>query len=129
MKRGRECIKKICFIPVVKFINFPIMPSYFNFLIVFVLVEYEDGCGELVRPEDLTLKRMKPSYTVEDRNGYEGKDIIEPGMLIRLRWSKEYDRCLVTVRAVDENYAAVNEHFEKLAEKNRGPPKVCSNLA
>ena len=69
-----------------------------------MLLEYDDKALELLLPDDLTLKRIKPRYSLEDE--YAGKEHLEAGMQLRLRWNARYDRCNTTIRAVSQDLMA-----------------------
>jgi hypothetical protein len=85
-------------------------------------MEYGDKASELLRPEDLTLRKVMPRYSMLEH--YEGKERLEPGVSVRLRWDSQHDRCEAVVLSVSSDYAVVNAMYENRLEALTAEQKV-----
>ena len=82
----------------------------------FVLLEYEDKCVELFTPGELNLKRIQPRYPLEHE--YAGKEVLEVGMQLRVRWNARYDRCNTMILAVNQDRSRISPFFEQRTAEN-----------
>ena len=110
----QECKKIFNFLSV--FCNLGLVVISWWFSGSFVLLEYEDKCVELLTPGELNLKRIKPRYWLD--NEYAGKEVLEVGMQLRLRWNARYDRCNTMILAVNQDYSEISPFFEQRTAEN-----------
>ena len=87
--------------------------------VVGVLFHYEDGYYFMYYPHELLPDDVKERHSSGIQEFYKDKLLLEPGMKVRVKWSKSIRIAKATVYAVDEDHAKLISLVSRLESEQK----------
>ena len=84
-----------------------------------VLLEFDDGFFFLYYPDELTPDNLVERQDANVKLQQKNRQMLEPGMKVRARWSKKVTIAKATVYAVDEDGEKNLQLFQELEAKRK----------
>ena len=89
------------------------------FCTVSILFHYDDGYYFVYYPHELTQDNVKERHSSGIQDYYKDKLQLEPGMKVRVKWSKSIRIAKATVHAVDENHTVLIALVSRLESEQK----------